>query len=418
LAAFRRRVAYYSLKEVGSSNDFEKYREMEFSESDLLEWLGDRPCVLFLDELNLLGDRMDQKFAAFVKSRFLKPSGRYFVFSSHVANTLRKLSAYMDSVSNRSVLAPELPLIPSLSVAAEKFKLPDLNPREAIYYGTIPALIYEASRRCAPNDKRDEAIALCKSQDLVSDKIIKDLLATFITGDFLNVPHPLLQLMDTWRETGESLKVRWIPFHMMEVLRVFATFGSIDDNTVFVLKRIEGLFNDFKRAKEYSGDGWEALFVITLLIRSKAECFGTSLLPLEMVHVVNVTFNEPFKGIVPFGEIKQVDEFIEALVEPELFPHIAIYWPAHAQFEHYDVIVAVYTARGSRKLYGYQLKEGTSIGKAQASHLFTKSFVVRGNAAENSSQIRGWYVASTNEICEFFGESGRNWTPTRWKALK
>jgi hypothetical protein len=56
----------------------------------------------------------------------------------------------MESTSNRNVLGPELPLIPSLNIAAQNLNWPNLTPREALYYGNIPALIYETSRGDPP----------------------------------------------------------------------------------------------------------------------------------------------------------------------------------------------------------------------------------------------------------------------------
>jgi hypothetical protein len=253
----------------------------------------------------------------------------------------------------------------------------------------------------------------------VTEHNIELLLQSFITGEFRMVPHPLLQLMDTWRVVGGDLKVKWIPYHMMEVLRQCATCGNLDDRTSDVLQSIEELFSYFKGAKVSSGDGWEALFVMALLVRSKAKLFKTSLLPLrkDLLSDAHVSFNKPFLGNADFGEIKQFDKFIESLILPSTFPHIAIYMPTHAQFERYDVIVAVYYSIYDRKLYGYQLKEGNKNGTAVASSLFTKSFVIRGEALKNSHDYQGWHVASTDEINEFFGESGSNWTPIKWKAL-
>jgi hypothetical protein len=74
-----------------------------------MKWLVDQPCALLIDELSLLGDRMDFKLARFIKDEFLKTSGRNFVYSSQVAATIMDLTRYMESVSNRPVLIPELP---------------------------------------------------------------------------------------------------------------------------------------------------------------------------------------------------------------------------------------------------------------------------------------------------------------------
>jgi hypothetical protein len=419
IGALCRRIAFAA---SGNPTEvFKEFRNTKLTADQISQWLNGCSCVLLVDELNLLTSleyqesKSGREFATFVKENFLSNINRYFIFSSHVVSTLPALSTYMESVSNRAILAPELPLIPSLSIASQNLQWADLNPRQALYYGSIPALIYMAHIAREPYEKRLEAINNCERRGMVSNSATVRLLATFITGKHEYVPTPLLPLMDTMRERS-SFVVRWIPYHMMEVLSIFAEL--LDQNLKSLIHVIVDLFNNFKNAKDYSGEGWEALFVISLLIRSITKEFDTALFPpLGRQLNVNVSYNNPFKGEVTFGEIKKVDDFIKSLSEPERFPHIAIYWPTHAQFEHYDVIVAVYTGNSNRQLYGYQLKEGKNLGNAEVSPLFTKSFVIRGDSTMKSSTIRGWYVANTKEISEFFGESGRNWTPMRWKEL-
>ena len=127
-----------------------------------------------------------------------------------------------------------------------------------------------------PFMKRKIVIKECIGQSEFGVKAVKDLLRSFLTGESMHVMTPLLQLMNT---AGEG-KVRWIPFHMMEVLKLFAyvfeSTSSISQN----LRDIDGLFDGFCKAKESSGDAWEFLFVISLIIRSlTAE--SSDILPLE-----------------------------------------------------------------------------------------------------------------------------------------
>ena len=89
------------------------------------------------------------------------------------------------------------------------------------------------------------------------------LLTSFITGQASLVPRPLLELMNIVEEG----KVSWIPCHMMVVLKEFASCGSLP-NQHLVLKNIVSQFDRFCSAKGQSGDAWEVLFVVVLLLHA------------------------------------------------------------------------------------------------------------------------------------------------------
>jgi hypothetical protein len=55
------------------------------------DWLQKHKCILFIDELNLLQNVIDGDLALFLKDTFLLPSGRGYVFSSHVVSLTEKL---------------------------------------------------------------------------------------------------------------------------------------------------------------------------------------------------------------------------------------------------------------------------------------------------------------------------------------
>lgn len=67
--------------------------------------------------------------------------------------------------------------------------------------------------------------------------------------------------------TVEEGKVHWIPCHMMVVLKEFAYRGSLP-NQHLVLENIVSQSDRFCSAKGQSGDPWEALFVVVLLLRA------------------------------------------------------------------------------------------------------------------------------------------------------
>jgi hypothetical protein len=338
--------------------------------------------------------------------------------SSHIVTTSLHFSEYCDGkFSNR-----ELPLKSTLNDAVEALKCPDANERTALFLGLIPALIYEYHNNNnlhnMPFMNRKIVIKECIGQSEFGVKAVKDLLRSFLTGESMHVMTPLLQLMNT---AGEG-KVRWIPFHMMEVLKLFAyvlSTSSISRN----LMDIVGLFDGFCKAKESSGDAWECLFVIVLIIRSlTAE--SSDILPLENL-AYTVSLNKKMKTSTPFSKYRNFREFIGSIPKKvNCGPHVAVYYFSNNQFARFDVAVAVYNEEGLLEaLYCYQLKENgvnpkDDIKYADDDKHITKKFWIKGlPAATDKLLANQWYVPSEGEIDSFFGESGMHWTPKRWKKL-
>ena len=94
-----------------------------------------------------------------------------------------------------------------------------------------------------------------------------------------------------------------------------------------------------------------------------------------------------------------------------------MYLPTHASFAIYDVIVVTYDSEETRRLFGYQLKEGKKVTRHTSLNSFRISAVIRRLAAAEGTELRGWKIPSISEIYSFFGESGSNWTPTCWVEI-
>jgi hypothetical protein len=428
--ALCRRIAFSAMKgqdfeDLGAQ--FGPFLQKSASQNLIRDWLGQSPCVLLVDELNNLksleryGDESARECAFFLKKMFLNLKNRYLVFSSHVVSTTLQLSTFMESSSSREVILRTLPVIPKVTIAAQNFKWTELNAREVLYYGRVPALVHEARLDSEtygnihlPNQKRREALKRC--QDLVTDEKMILLLQSFLDGRPNLVPEPLHQLMDSC-----SLdKIRWIPFHMMEVLQSLSL--SCSQDLRLLLRHIVELFDSFKGAKNLSGDGWESLFVIVLLIRSVSGMFDNCLLPLREGMVGCKVFFNRFLDLrdgKSFEDICEVQDLVNRMEPPQQFPSIVVYYPSHNSFKLYDAVVAAYDRNGSRQLFGYQLKEGKEIPRKLADDdLLIRSYVVRGQAAQLPKELRKWTIVSEQEIEVFLGESGMMWTPSKWKDLK
>jgi hypothetical protein len=407
IGALCRRIAYMCLKDRVDYQEFE-YENVQMD--TILSWLGTSKRLLLIDELNKFSP--NETVAYFLKVNFLMSAGHYFVFSSHKWST-----QYFENYSKRDVVIRALPLIPSVDDASKKLNH-NVPVAVAFFCGLIPALIYsiQLGDLAFPVDKRDQLIKESAAQ--LTESAIRRLLLTFITGDQDDFPDnmkPLLQVMDT-RARKELI---WIPVHLTAALKYFATLPQLPKDFAEVLLKILQHFELFEQANDEDDQGWEHLFIITLIIRvlsNQSRAFSNRsplLLPISNdFYNCTVSYNS-FCGSL--DGIKTSDELLQNLTVPSQLPHIAVYVPTHSNFELYDVIVVMYAADMDRQVYGYQLKQGKGSPKKAATKAFTKSFLVRGDAKLTKSR---WIVPANDEINYFFGKSGQMWTPAAWDALR
>jgi hypothetical protein len=422
LGALCRRIAFSALKQRDDTrHGFKEFLTTFVSEDDIQKWLGDTPCILLIDELNVLelGKEGAPLVARFLKDNFLFTRGRYFAFSSHVVPGGRGLADFMDSVSERGIVIRQLPLIPSMADARTKFYWPDLTVQQALFRARVPALIsYTRGSVVPPFDKRNAAIA--EVSHGWHDNNVKELLLSFLSGDTSRVPSALLQLMTVSPIEGQG-KIVWIPYHMMHVLESIAGAAPVGPVLREVVEVIHDMFHGFESGKTSGGDSWEALFVVTTMVRIATGHFH-ALLQLDPVTYAycGVSYNRlwaPHQCDLEFPSITTLDQLIGGLTKPSAYPHVAAFYPPHARFEAYDLIVVAYQAVNVRIVYGYQLKEGRVIPKKMASDVCQHSYVIRGFAAQQETLLRGWRVVSDEEIEGFLGVTGSCLAPKQWRAL-
>ena len=417
--ALCRRIGFAALKGRDferTSDEFQQFTK-DVSPDMIKAWLSDSPSVLLVDELNKLSlfktespsmGGSGQVCATWLKREFLVNSGRYLVFSSHVFTTTHQLSEFMDNESERPVVIRTLPLIPCVSIAARNLGWQDLSPRTALFHGLVPSLLYEVREHRSPDRKQLECIQ--RLRNFVDDDQMKGLLATFLTGlSDLDKLAPLLELM-----SASKKGIHWIPYHMAKILTAFAPRTSFSR----VLKVISDLFNSFHDAKNESGEGWEVLFVIVLLMRS---VIGESheIFHLDQSEIgCDVSYNELVTVKTSFEDIKSPQILFGSLSGPKKGPHIAVFYPSHARFVDVDVIVVFYGEdKKIKRSYGYQLKEGKKMPTKKKPNYFDTCYVILGKGTGGAGAL-DYEVPDEKLIKSFLGESGKCCTPTKWKKLK
>ena len=271
-----------------------------------------------------------------------------------------------------------------------------------------------------PTEKRIKIVGNWIDQGLTKEGVLS-LLMNFLDGNVAYVPKPLLQFMDL---TKGGLLI-WIPFHMVYILEQIAAgidTGKVNYPNREPIQKLADLFGKFKEAKYESGDGWEAFFVLTLLVRCLTGEFDalTDSFARLMGEQYQVTVNSPLQPEgISFEKIKNVDKLLSAIPKEvgKGDPRIAVYYPQHASFEVFDVLVVAWDADGRRfAVVGYQLKEGKGAPKTTAKTLLCdQCYLILGDAPKKTALQDGWTIPSEQQISSFFGESGKEWTPKKWK---
>lgn len=427
------RIAFGALKSRQPYNreEFEEFsKHHSVDEVWVKDWLQDEKCILFIDELNLLQGSMDENMAEFLKNIFLLDKGRGLVFSSHVASISRKLATFMSSPGNREVITRPLPFIPSLQIAREKLKWQNLSAREALYLGLIPGLLVEKKNNRPTTTRRAEAVQeyiQSVGSDGCTGASVALLLSTLLTGNVESVDEHLQELMTAdIAQDGETTILRWIPFHMSFVLQqVSQQCLVVPLRTRHCYSAIAELLVQFGYGKWESGDAWEALFLVVLIVRCLSTKFDDHVVPLAHCPFSEegcVGYNYPYGGSDFFT--KDPAAFIGGIPISSWGQGgqsaISIYYPGHARFEAYDIILAAWDRTyGTRTLYGYQLKDGSATPKPHAfDNIFEKSFLIRGAAKLKTTSVKRWNAVSDSDLDAFFGESALQWSAKAWKKLE
>jgi hypothetical protein len=411
LGALCRRIAFASLEQQ-RVNDFDKFRSVEVEPDVIKNWLGEKtPCILLIDELNQIDmTKRNEALSNFLKSEFLRPANRYLIFSSHVISTIYQFSDYLNPIANHSVLLHALPLAPSLDDVRSQWGWDQLTLNEFLYYGRIPALLWQYRNSYNIYAKRQNAIDAIK-KEISNDSALR-LLSTFITGNEDDVLPEIVQLMDATlsnRQMKEE-KVRWIPAHMADVLGAFLR-DPVSAEIRFVIQEVQKMLNKFSDVKPGSGEGWECIFSLALLIRIVTDKAHPLIPFLDNMQNYGVSFNFRFNS-----DANSVGDVLKGLKPPDSFPHINVCVPSSAAFDSYDMLVVVSDAPNRRRIYGYQMKERNGRVKAPAAKEVSASFIIRGGSDMSCEQ--GWTVASQEDISDFLGITGQDWAPSKWLSYR
>eukprot|EP00978_Attheya_sp_CCMP212_P024654 scaffold77824_cov56-Attheya_sp.AAC.3 len=277
----------------------------------------------------------------------------------------------------------------------------ELSARQALFLGLIPGLIVEQKNNHGLTQRRKLAVKNFVKVVNAEPMQVSNLLVSLLTGDEFAVHKHLLELMTADVKDDGTTILRWIPFHMVYVMQqVSMSCLVLPKPFRDCLSSIADLFGQFSAAKWEDGDAWEALFLIVLLIRCLTNSFDDEVVPLGSFIPgngnVSVAYNRPLKESCDVFTT-YVDAYIEGIPvasqEKQAHCAISIYYPPHARFEEYNVILAFWNAKGG-------------------------SFLIRGAATRQSSTVNRWSSVSEAQLDSFFGVSANQWSAKKWKELQ
>jgi hypothetical protein len=424
VGALLRRIAFtcsINRSAMPEHHSYAAFEELDVHVDHITNWLGDTPCILLIDELNVLDmdKAQSEKMASFLKTHFLVSKNRYFAFSSHVAPTGKGLANFFDSISERKCLSKQLPLIPAdgLADARRKLKHPSLTVTQALFRGRIPALV-SYTKGLIPPSFLKRAAAISEVADEWNDERVRLFLTSFLNG---NTSHQqifpeLLQLMSV----TDASTMAWIPYHMVHVLESIAISSAVQQSLRRTVSLIRTLLEEFETGKTSGGDTWEALFVVVLMIRAVCGSFDSELLPLKADTFSNcpVFYNNywaPPDNSPQFPDIKTFEQLAAGMLAPKIFPAIVVYYPPHAQFQLYDCFVVAWESAEKKEIYSYQLKEGAQIPDTTGRE---RSYWIRGDLVSQVRNPKGWIIATASQVDTFLGVSGALLAPKEWRRME
>ena len=197
------------------------------------------------------------------------------------------------------------------------------------------------------------------------------------------------------------------------------------------------LLERLKTRKVGAGETWEIAVACALVLRT--ELLSSSIVPASLSdsHLVKKTSDPTSKLSIlpeclidciksngtftsslayPQSDLDEVLSDLKSDKKPRSQPEARLVYPVKSGFRTYDLFLVFYDIDGSCEIFGYQCKKGKGMDLGAPDPRVDRSFLVRGDAAENPrtdtpAATAGWIAVTESECIEFMG-------PTLWPVLK
>ena len=164
-------------------------KRLEVDEAELHRYIGDKPFLLLIDEINQLSasQPLDPHTSRFLRNLFLREN-RHLVMTTHVPLDLD----LVNQMSMRGHYSVQLPMSTDLDALRDMSnECSILTPLEAARYGGIPSLIYVVKTHSDDCEDRYCMAGICSAMRGVSTHDTM-LLYTMIIDEFINGGIPVM----------------------------------------------------------------------------------------------------------------------------------------------------------------------------------------------------------------------------------
>jgi len=432
LLCFLRRVAFTLLKEPEQPSKFRSFKKFVNRES-LQTWLGEEKILLLIDELNQLPS-IKMPLANVLLDIFLKPHGRFFIFTSHFAcrsqDLLNDFLTGGVQKSSRVVFFPRLPIVEnfeSLQVAWEcdlRREKKSLEKENVVWYGQSPGLLWDNGAV----DSKVPEINIIITDMLKEDKVtrstlMKDIACSFFEStSYVDVFKKLQWILDFYTVETSAQHFSWPMCYLSATLSALCSVDLLNFSATQFLIRICAAFIPHHKVND--GSRFEYLFVIVLLLRLLAELPDSKLLPLSCKHIF----------VEDCGASVDLAGLLQSLQKPQQFPSCSLFFPKESRFELVDCVLVYWIDDEKVEVHSYQLKAGNKrprnldsrllrnlhslmLPHAQTSVKFFWYHVCGRSAIRELSRKSKWIVPNKDDKLSFFGDSGRLWVLLYEKEL-
>jgi hypothetical protein len=399
-------------------------RYLVCEEQALDDYLGEKPVVLIIDELNALGFPIDQDAGRMLRKLFLDKNNRYLIYSSHITMDIgdKNFSKYVASSANSERGFHVLNFKPCIDLALFRQMSPacgSISPAQVMLFGGIPSLIYSVRN----GEMTPEERFLRTMQQPIVKKTLRqnpnELFQTFVRVVLSGIWNKELSIFEEFGMTKEQNKFIWPLCYIEHILK---TFDRHDAGRNFILDNIQSLWGSASTVG--SGKDWECLINIALAFQCLRYSYdGGSFGPFGDIPQFDPDREKDLELIfchLP-GELENLSTAMDYLHSLQrLTPEknvLILAVPCSSKFETFDGLLIRQKPQQVAVICGYQAKlgKGTPINSLPEDCAYVlKGYLLRGRPVQQSTETRGWNFLGYADLRDLLGYSFMEFAPANW----
>eukprot|EP01031_Cornospumella_fuschlensis_P028518 gene28518-34427_t len=388
------------------------------------QYIGAKPCVLLIDELNVIANPLDQEASGFLTDLLLKKKNRMLVFSTHVPMTAD--AATEVELNNRGCFSIVQPHCSDISELRRMHRnCSDVSKLEAALYGYCPALIFGV--KLGTVSVGDRFNMLIKSGNSLISECIAEIFADLVGELLSGKPRWPTQIpgnlqchehrryyalsIGTFDENEREFRLRWPLCYINQIFKYVPPSAIPLDKSIHdgAIKNVLDKVFMLAQQKDDTGLEWEHIVHAALLIRFTHSVLTGAELPLNLGkfttserHVKHVIMPPAVTNMIEARDYIS-ETLINEQVERQARGANALLAAIRAG-EKFDISNGDWMT--DVKLVGFQCKAGKKTPSKDAPKFFVhKAFLLRGEPVEKSKLIKGWEFYSHMQILDLLGWS-------------